>query len=371
MLTVTCQICGQDVDSSLYSHLGTSHQLTARDYLNRYPGAPLVAADLLRHWQASNPVQRTPVTGEEEFCLHGAVIKKRTGCSPLIPPIDQHYQFPPEAAFFIQAVNHRENVLIVGPTGTGKSSLALQVAARVNMPVRRCNLNGETSISDFLGRWTIRGKEMLYREGILTTAMRQGEWLLLDEIDAALPQILFVLQSVLEPSGKLVLLEKDSKVAEPHPEFRIAATANTLGNGDETGLYSGTQVLNEAFKDRFATVIHLDYPDETAEIAILQAKAPGLKKSVLARMVKCALQVREAAAREECCATFSTRRLIALASKYGQLGNLAQALELTVLNKLSTDDRRVILEIAQRRLGDLLNPHASSPNSQAKGDTPS
>jgi cobaltochelatase CobS len=361
MNTVTCQICGESIQGTLYSHLSESHQSTAQEYLNQYPGAPLVAPELLNQLQSGQSIKRTPVQTsqpkDQEFRIHDAVLQKRTGSSPLVPKCDPHYQFPPETAFLMHAVNYKENVMLVGPTGTGKSSLIMQLAAQTNTPLRRCNLNGETTVSDFLGRWTVRGKEMVYSEGILPTAIKQGDWLLLDEIDAALPQILFVLQSVLEEGGKLVLLEKDSEVIAPHSDFRIIATANTIGNGDESGLYAGTQILNEAFKDRFATVIYLDYPDEKTETEIISQKVSKLKKTDIRKLVKCARQVREAAMREECYCSFSTRRLLAFARKYDQLGNLSKALELTVLNKLSKDDSRVVAEIAQRHLGTLMSPN--------------
>ena len=166
------------------------------------------------------------------------------------------------------------------------------------------------------------------------------------------------------------VLEKDGEVVEPHPDFRILATANTLGNGDDSRLYAGTQVMNEAFKDRFTTVIHLDYPEEKTEIEILTKKVSKLKKTELRRMVKCARQVREAFERDECGCTFSTRRLLAFASKYAQLGNISTALELTVLNKLSRDDRSVVAEITQRHLGSLLNSNTTQTNNtkESKGE---
>ncbi len=365
MNTVTCQLCGESIQGALYGHLGEQHSIAAQEYLTQYPGAPLVAPELLSQIQSGKVVKRTPVQASEEFRIHDTVLRKRNGASPIVPNLDPHYQFPPEAAYLIQSINHKEHVMIVGPTGTGKSSLVMQLAAQSNTPLRRCNLNGETTVSDFLGRWTVRGKEMIYSEGILPTAMKNGDWLLLDEIDAALPQILFVLQSVLEECGKLVLMEKDGEVVDPHSDFRIIATANTIGNGDETGLYAGTQILNEAFKDRFATVIYLDYPDEKTETEILAKKISNLKKTDIGRFVKCARQVREAAEREECYCSFSTRRLLAFARKYDHLGNLTKALELTVLNKLSRDDRRVVEEIAQRHLGDLMSANPSKGASQS------
>lgn len=365
MNTVICQLCGESIQGTLYGHLSDDHRITAQEYLKKYPGAPLVASDLLNQLQSGQSVKRTPVQAVQELRIHDVALPKRIGTSPLVPVCDAQYQFPPETAFLVHAVNYQENVMLVGPTGTGKSSLVMQLAAQTNTPLRRCNLNGETTVSDFLGRWTVRGKEMVYSEGILPTAMRNGDWLLLDEVDAALPQILFVLQSVLEEGGKLVLLEKDGEVIAPHPEFRIIATANTIGNGDESGLYAGTQILNEAFKDRFATVIYLDYPDEKTETEILSKKVSKLKKADIRKLVKCARQVREAALREECYCSFSTRRLLAFARKYDQLGNLSKALELTVLNKLSRDDSHVVAEIAQRHLGTLMNTTPTKGESAA------
>lgn len=360
--TVVCQLCGTACPKHLYEHLNRAHKLSAQDYQAKYPGAPLVAPAIMERLAQNGAIVRQPVQKLEEIHILDSCLTKRPGTSPLVPAVDDHYLFPSETNHFIQALNHDERCLLVGPTGSGKSSLVMQVAARANFPLRRVNLNGETTVSDFVGRWVVRGKEMVFQYGVLPTAMREGQLLLLDELDTAQPQILFVLQGILEPHGKLVLLDKDGEVVEPHPEFRIVATANTLGRGDESGLYTGREVLCEAFLDRFTTVIQLDYPDAKAETKIVQQKTPQLAKKVVQKLVKVAGLVRKAITREEVYCTFSTRRLLAFAAKYAQLGDLTAAAELTVLNKLSEDDRRVVEQVIHANLGD------QQTNATAKSD---
>jgi len=193
-------------------------------------------------------------------------------------------------------------------------------------------------------------KEMKFRYGVLPTAMKAGQILVLEEIDGAEPAVLFVLQGVMEENGSLILTENGGEIVRPHPRFRIVATANTLGLGDETGLYAGTHVLNAAHLDRWTVVFNMNYLSEDREESLLAAKVPQLERKTAKTLVKLANAVRKAAEQEQVFCTFSTRRLLFLASKAVLLGSVRDALELTVLNKLAKNDRQVVYEIAQRHI---------------------
>nr|NGX27790.1 Aerobic cobaltochelatase subunit CobS [Chlamydiota bacterium] len=192
-----------------------------------------------------------------------------------------------------------------------------------------------------------------FRYGILPTAMNEGHILVLEELDAAEPAILFTLQGVMEDDGVLTLTENAGEIIKAHPKFRIVATANTLGPGDETGLYTGTHVLNAAHLDRWTAVFNMGYLQQDREQALLLKKAPSLTKRTANAFVKLANAVRKAADQEQVFCTFSTRRLLALARKSVSLGSITLALEITVLNKLAKNDRQVVYEIAQRHLPEL------------------
>ena len=184
----------------------------------------------------------------------------------LIPSRDYDYILPEWADHLRQSLEDGERVLLTGPTGSGKSSLVRELCARHQKPFMRINLNGETSVADIVGGWRVRGKDMTFQYGPIPEAMKIGAWLCLDELDAALPQVLFVLQALLEDGGKLFISDTNEWIT-PHPEFRLVATANTIGKGDDSGMYAGTNVLNEAFLDRFHAVFEVDYlPSERGSV---------------------------------------------------------------------------------------------------------
>lgn len=287
-------------------------------------------------WTSSTLGQDCPHVSEEVLNV-----------SELIPASDSQYQLPSWSDHLLQSLVENERVLLSGPTGCGKSSLIRELASRHHKPFMRVNLTGESSVSDIVGGWRVQGREMTFQYGPVPQAMKNGCWLCLDEIDACLPQVLFVLQALLEEGGKLFIPELNQWI-QPHPEFRIVATANTIGKGDETGLYSGTVVLNEAFLDRWDSVFLVDYMPEAQETELLTSKVEGLDQRTATKMVRVASDLRSALRDGVIYSSCSTRKLLSWARKTIQLGCPKKAVLYSVLNKLSEDDKRVVQEVLQR-----------------------
>src|ERR1700682_4024650 len=196
-----------------------------------------------------------------------------------VPDLDTAYVFDRETTLAILAgFAHNRRVLIQGYHGTGKSTHIEQVAARLNWPCIRVNLDSHISRIDLIGKDAIvlrDGKQITeYREGLLPWALQHACALVFDEYDAGRPDVMFVIQRVLEVEGKLTLLDQN-RVIHPHPAFRLFATANTVGLGDTTGLYHGTQQINQGQMDRWNIVATLNYLPEDEEVEIVLAKAPS------------------------------------------------------------------------------------------------
>lgn len=344
---VYCGICGHK-DVQLFRHLREQHGLDASDYAEKCPGAPLYAPAfgefILRH-----KVRVENGTHKMDAALFNLSTTVDLLPREHVPALDDDYRFPEKHTKpLTQSLLADDRMLVVGHTGCGKSSLIMQLAARLNWPVSRVNLNGETSVSDFVGQWTVSNKTMEYAYGVLPTAMKEGRILLLEEIDAADPGVLFVLQNVLEENGTLVLTDKGGEVIRPHEKFRIVATANTLGLGDDTGLYTGTRVLNASHLDRWTVVYELDHLPKDEEAALLCAKVDSLSVEKADQLVSFAHALRQAFEEEELLTPFSTRRLLALAKAGTLYNDFDAALRTTVLNKLPKSDRITVAEIAQR-----------------------
>ena len=251
-----------------------------------------------------------------------------------------------------KAIEHNERVFLFGPSGTGKSSLVKQIAAAVKRPVRRISLNGETSVADFIGHWTVNSnKETVFVKGILPQAMQEGFILQLDEVDAMQPEVGFILQQILEPAGHLLLTDTGEDIT-PHADFRLVATANTLGFGSDTGLYaSGTKVLNFSWLDRWDVVVHIDYLPADQEAQLLHARYPSVKKNLLKCMVKAAGDLRKAHAEEQLTTVITTRRLLALCARLERGNDFQRAMAVCILNKVPDEDRKVISETFDHHVG--------------------
>ena len=276
------------------------------------------------------------------------------------PIIDEDYVFDPATTRSILAgFAYNRRVMIQGYHGTGKSTHVEQVAARLNWPMVRVNLDSHVSRIDMVGKDAIvlkDGKQITeFQEGILPWALQRPVALLFDEYDAGRPDVMFVIQRVLEASGSLTLLDQ-TKVIRPHPYFRLFATTNTIGLGDTTGLYHGTQQINQGQMDRWSIVSTLNYLPTETENQIVLAKmkklaAAGDGEETVSHMVKVADLTRDAFINGDISTVMSPRTVLTWAENYEIFGDLAQAFRLTFLNKCDELERPTIAEMYQRVFG--------------------
>ncbi|WP_149538999.1 cobaltochelatase subunit CobS [Siccirubricoccus phaeus] len=273
-----------------------------------------------------------------------------------VPEVDETYRFDRETTLAILAgfANNRR-VMVQGYHGTGKSTHIEQVAARLNWPCIRINLDSHISRIDLIGKDAIvlkDGKQVTeFREGILPWALQHPCALVFDEYDAGRPDVMFVIQRVLEVEGKLTLLDQN-KVIRPHPYFRLFATANTVGLGDTTGLYHGTQQINQGQMDRWSIVATLNYLPHAQETQIVLAKMaaegdPRMKKQVEA-MVALADLTRAGFIAGDISTVMSPRTVITWAENTRIFGDVGFAFRLTFLNKCDEAERGTVAEYYQR-----------------------
>ena len=272
-----------------------------------------------------------------------------------VPELDASYRFDRETTLAILAgFMHNRRCMIQGYHGTGKSTHIEQVAARLNWPCIRVNLDSHISRIDLIGKDAIvlkDGKQITeFREGILPWALQHPCALVFDEYDAGRPDVMFVIQRVLEVEGKLTLLDQ-SRVIRPHPMFRLFATANTVGLGDTTGLYHGTQQINQGQMDRWNIVATLNYLPHAQETEIVMAKIGStdakMKKQVEA-MVALADLTRAGFIAGDISTVMSPRTVITWADNTRIFGDLAFAFRLTFLNKCDEAERSTVAEYYQR-----------------------
>lgn len=238
----------------------------------------------------------------------------------------------------IVALGVRDNlpVLLKGDTGCGKTSLIRYLAAVTANGFRRLNLNGSTTVDEFVGKWVIKDGTMVWVDGILTDCMRKGHWLLCDEVNAALPEVMFAMHSLLDDDRMVVLSSKDNEIVKPHKDFRFFASMNPD--------YAGTHQLNFAFEDRFPIVVNMAYPEEDMELEIIQKRSGNADQGLMRKMIKVADRAREALAEEKLLTPFSTRKLIDWARLSRAFGP-AKAFTFAVLNKSSKEDKVVLRDI--------------------------
>ena len=279
-----------------------------------------------------------------------------------VPAVDEAYRFNRDTTLAILAgFAHNRRVMIQGYHGTGKSTHIEQVAARLNWPCLRVNLDSHISRIDLVGRDAIvlrDGKQVTeFREGILPWALQSPTALVIDEYDAGRPDVMFVIQRVLEVDGKMTLLDQN-RVIRPHPAFRIFATTNTVGLGDTTGLYHGTQQINQGQMDRWNIVSTLNYLPHDVEIEIVLAKAPSYDteegRNTVSAMVTLAGLTRRGFAAGDISTVMSPRTVITWAENAEIFGDIGFGFGLTFLNKCDELERPSVAEYYQRCFGEEL-----------------
>ncbi|MDZ7822795.1 MAG: cobaltochelatase subunit CobS [Ahrensia sp.] len=285
-----------------------------------------------------------------------------------VPEIDPDYIFDKATTLAILAgFSHNRRVMVSGYHGTGKSTHIEQVAARLNWPAVRVNLDSHVSRIDLVGKDAIvlkDGKQVTeFKDGILPWAYQHNVALIFDEYDAGRPDVMFVIQRVLESSGRLTLLDQ-SRVIRPHPAFRLFATANTVGLGDTTGLYHGTQQINQAQMDRWSIVTTLNYLPHAQEVEIVLAKAKHYQskegREIVNAMVRLADLTRNAFIAGDLSTVMSPRTVITWAENDAIFNNLSMAFRLTFLNKCDDLERALVAEFYQRCFGEELAESAAN-----------
>lgn len=283
-----------------------------------------------------------------------------SNADPHVPDFDPDYRFDRDTTLAILAgfANNRR-VMITGYHGTGKSTHIEQVAARLNWPCVRINLDSHVSRVDLIGKDAIvlrDGQQVTeFKDGILPWALQNNVALCFDEYDAGRPDVMFVIQRVLEVSGRLTLLDQ-SKVIRPHPAFRLFATANTVGLGDTSGLYHGTQQINQGQMDRWSIVATLNYLPHDKEAEIVLAKVKRFQETkegrdTVSKMVRVADLTRNSFMAGDLSTVMSPRTVITWAENTDIFGDTGFAFRLTFLNKCDELEHPLVAEFYQRCFG--------------------
>lgn len=283
-----------------------------------------------------------------------------------VPPVDEDYLFDRNTTLAILAgYAHNRRVMVTGYHGTGKSTHIEQVGARLNWPTVRVNLDSHISRIDLIGKDAIvleDGQQVTkFQDGILPWALQNNVALVFDEYDAGRPDVMFVIQRVLEVAGRLTLLDQN-RVIEPHPAFRLFATTNTVGLGDTSGLYHGTQQINQGQMDRWSIVTTLNYLPTEQETDIVAAKTPEWAGAEghdrIAKMVRVADMTRAAFVNGDLSTVMSPRTVLTWAQNAIIFNDVSFAFRLTFLNKCDELERSLVAEFYQRAFGEELKESA-------------
>ena len=273
-----------------------------------------------------------------------------------VPQVDESYVFDKNTTLSILAgFEHNRRVMVQGFHGTGKSTHIEQIAARLNWPCVRINLDSHISRIDLLGKDAIKlndGKQITeFQEGLLPWSIQNPVALVFDEYDAGRPDVMFVIQRILEVEGKLTLLDQN-KILDPHSSFRLFATTNTVGLGDMTGLYHGTQQINQGQMDRWHILATLNYLDPDQEYKVVMSKLSNFKgvknQDIVKNMIKLANLTRTGFANGDISTLMSPRTVISWGQNFKIFKDIVSSFKLTFLNKCDEVERSIISEYFQR-----------------------
>ena len=319
-------------------------------------------------WQGADNLPDLNLSVNQVFGLEtDMMVPAFSQTSEHVPPVDEAYCFDRDTTLAILAgFSFNRKVLIQGYHGTGKSTHIEQVAARLNWPCIRINLDGHISRIDLIGKDAIvirNGMQVTeFREGLLPWALQTPTALVFDEYDAGRPDVMFVIQRVLEADSKLTLLDQN-RIIRPHQAFRLFATSNTVGLGDTTGLYHGTQQINQGQMDRWNIVATLNYLPHDTEVDIVLANVPDYDteegRRTIGLMVRVADMTRAGFMAGDISTVMSPRTVINWAENNNIFEDLSFAFRLTFLNKCDEIERSLIAEYFQRCFGDDL-PEAAA-----------
>tara|TARA_B100000927_G_scaffold253338_1_gene219000 strand:+ start:62 stop:1042 length:981 start_codon:yes stop_codon:yes gene_type:complete len=284
------------------------------------------------------------------------VVKGYKNKTEWVPQVDDSYVFDKDTTLSILAgFEHNRRVMVQGFHGTGKSTHIEQIAARLNWPCVRINLDSHISRIDLLGKDAIKlndGKQITeFQEGLLPWSIQNPVALVFDEYDAGRPDVMFVIQRILEVEGKLTLLDQN-KILEPHNSFRLFATTNTVGLGDMTGLYHGTQQINQGQMDRWHILATLNYLDPDQEFKVVMSKLSNLKgaknQDIVKNMIKLANLTRAGFANGDISTLMSPRTVISWGQNFRIFKDIVSSFKLTFLNKCDEVEKSIISEYFQR-----------------------
>jgi len=359
---VTCKVCGHEAHV-LFKHLKEKHKLTVRAYSEKYPGAAVfsdLGSEVFKSKLGGSVSLMVPDREYEMITLEDLMgwsgeralkVKRFLGESPLVPlGSDDGYVYDYDATLallFGLSRPKRNAVWISGTSGVGKTQLVLNVCRRVNREVIRVNLDSSVTRSDLIGDWVVVGGETRFKYGALAQAMVRGAVLLLDEFDLGNPYVVALFRPVLEDNPRLLILENGGEVIAPHPEFRVVATANTFGAGDESSLYGTTHSLSLADRQRFSLFIQMDYLKPEAEVKLLRDGVPNLDQDEAEAIVQVANRVRNQHKEHRIEEGISPRQLVNFAEVFDASGNAITAANMTFLLPLSASSQIAIRKLIE------------------------